>query len=269
MASYETCNMQRIHQGLFFDIFAMYPIIGRLPNILVYSYTVVWGATLLLTAALTYWQSQHRPNTKYWYDGFLWAIGGALLGGRGAFIWLNHSYFAENPARIWQIFSGGFFYHGALAGGLLLFWLWCLFAKRPFYPYATLLTPAVLWAHSAGWLACLLEGCAYGRPTFLTWYTADLPDSYGVYAVRYPTQLAGILLSLLAAVAILRLCPADGRRFWLALAVLNAIYGAITLWRGDSLPVWAEVRLDTLLAAGFALGAFGGIFLTTRAVHKA
>ena len=37
----------------------------------------------------------------------------------------------------------------------------------------------------------LSEGCAYGRETTLGWLAADLPDSFGVYAVRYRRSFWG------------------------------------------------------------------------------
>lgn len=228
---------------------AMYPILGRLPHILVYSYTVVWGVTILLTVGFTLWHSDKQPQLNGWFDGLLCMLAGALVGGRVGFIWANQNYFAEHPYEIPTIFAGGLLYHGALAGGMLCFWLWTRLTKRPFYPYAILLTPALLVAHTAGWLACLLEGCAYGRATFLSWYTADLPDSFGVYAIRYPTQLMGIMLCTLLTIIILRWVPPTGRRFWLALAGLNFIHGLIALWRGDTLPLLWGIRSDLLFAA--------------------
>lgn len=242
----------------------MYPILGRLPNILVYSYTVVWGVTILLAAGLMVWQSRKQPQLNGWFDGLLAILVGAIIGGRVGFIWANQSYFVEHPHEITEIFAGGLLYHGALGGGLLCFWLWTYLTKRPFARYATLLTPALLVAHTAGWLACLLEGCAYGRATFLNWYTADLPDSYGVYAIRYPTQFMGMMLCLLLTIAILRWGPANGRRFWLALAGLNVIHGLITFWRGDTMPLIGSIRSDLFLAAVVSVFALAMTFLTPR-----
>lgn len=226
----------------------MYPILGRLPNILVYSYTVVWAAALLLTAGWLIWRTRQQPSIGRWLDPFLAATVGGLLGGRLTFIWLNQPYFTQQPEEIWAAYNGGFTYHGALLGGLLFCALWCWLTKHSFTRYITLIAPAVPLLHAAGWLACLLEGCAYGATTFISWYAADLPDSFGVYAVRYQTQLAGILLSLLVLPLLDRLFPADGRRFWLTLALLNLIHAAISLFRADEILLISTLRLDLLLA---------------------
>ena len=44
-------------------------------------------------------------GTRGWLDGALAAGCGALLGGRAVYVWLNATYFAENPAEAWQLWQ--------------------------------------------------------------------------------------------------------------------------------------------------------------------
>lgn len=54
----------------------------------------------------------------------------------------------------------------------------------------------VLLALAIARLGCFANGCCYGRPTD-SWLGMYLPDLYGVWAVRYPTQLMSAAANLL------------------------------------------------------------------------
>jgi prolipoprotein diacylglyceryltransferase len=108
-----------------------------------------------------------------------------------------------------------------------------------------------------GWAACWYEGCAYGRETVLGPLAADLPDAYGVFALRYQSQLVGGLLSLLAALLLVwrQQRRPGGRNFWLALLLISASRALVSLLRGDAAPLVGGYRLDTLLEVGVAAAA--------------
>jgi prolipoprotein diacylglyceryltransferase len=99
----------------------------------------------------------------------------------------------------------------------------------------------------AGWTACWLHGCAYGAKTTLAPWSANLADNYGVFAVRYQTQLLGISLSLLLFMALLisiRRRPSP-RLFWAALLGVTLIQLLISRWRGDLIGYVGGAHLDT------------------------
>lgn len=220
-------------------------ILARYGPYFLHTYSVVlWlgvAAALGVSAALA-----RRDGPRDWFDGALAAAAGALLVGRVAFVWLNGDYFAENPAEAWQIQRGGLNYHGALLGGLAGLWLWARLTRRPFYPYAALLAPGLALLTAFGWAACRFEGCAYGLPAAPGPLAADLPDSLGVYALRYRTQLLGAL----GALAVFALSLWAGRRarparlFWGTLAGLSLVHAAVALGRGDPAPMLLGLRLD-------------------------
>ncbi len=237
----------------------MHPVVGRVGPFLIYGYTVALAGSialgLLLTRALARrFSSLALPG---WSDGALAALAGALLGGRAVFVATEWEYFATRPFLIWQLWLGGYSYLGALSGGLLGLWLWCWLGKRPLRAYATLLAPAFVLAHAGGWSGCWLHGCAYGRVTQYTgqwwhdWLAADLPDPYGLFELRYQTQLLGLAASLLTLLLILRVLWRGQARplFPLALLCLSLAHLLISLVRGDPMPHLATLRLDTLLYA--------------------
>lgn len=189
-----------------------------------------------------------------WLDGVLVAAAGALLAGRVAFVWLNGAYFAENPTEAWQLWLGGLNYHGALLGGLMGFWLWAHFTRRPFHIYAGLLAPGLALLTAAGWVACGFDGCAYGLPAVPSPLATNLPDDLGLFAIRYRTQLFGALGSLI--VFALSLWAFRRARsvvlFWGALGGLSLVRVVVALGRGDPAIMVGGWRLDLLIDLGLA-----------------
>lgn len=244
----------------------MYPILRRYGPFFLYSYTVAMGVGLLLALGLTAYRARRREVHLPWLDGFLLSLFAGLAGGRLAYVAANWSYYQAHLSEAWLVWRGGLSYHGALAAGLVALWAWCRWQDVPFARVAGLLAPGLALGSAFGWLACYLEGCAYGRETFLGLLASDLPDSYGVYAVRYQTQLAGLLLSVLA----LLLLWAMRRRlgplalFWLALFLLSAGRFAVSLIRGDAVPLVAGFRLDTLLDGTLTLLSAIALLLARR-----
>ncbi|HEX6387045.1 MAG TPA: prolipoprotein diacylglyceryl transferase family protein [Anaerolineae bacterium] len=241
----------------------MYPILGRYGRFFLYSYTVVIGLGIIAAIGLTAWRARRLAQTGdswlgNWFDGLLVILAAGLIGGRAGFVWAEWEYFQQRPAEAWQIWQGGLSYHGALAAGLLALWGWWAYCRRqqtPFAAYAGLFAPALALGSAFGWLACWLEGCAYGRETTLGLWSADLPDTFGVYAVRYQTQLLGAGLALVVFFAVVALwCNRQPQRlFWFTLLGLSFGRVIVTLYRGDDVASVSTIRLDTFLDGALAL----------------
>lgn len=254
----------------------MYPILGRYGPFFLYSYTVVMGLGLAAGIGLSAWfVKKEKDGQRFagWLDGLLVSLAAALVGGRIGFVWANWSYFQERPDEIWLAWQGGLSYYGALIGGLLSFWLWTLWKRRKgwtqvsFTAYAALLMPGIVLAHLFGWLACWLEGCAYGQETVISWFSADLPDSFGVFAVRYQSQLFGFGLTLVVFLLemFLRKRLNPSLFFWMMLGLICLAYGLVTLVRGDPVPIIGTFRLDTIVSVGLVLaGATGSVLYFSK-----
>lgn len=228
----------------------MTPIWARYGPFFLYGYTAVLGLGVVLALGLTA-ASRRAGGAPGWRDGALAAAAGALVGGRAVFVWLNRAYFIEHPGQAWQLGRGGLGYHGALLGGLLALGLWARLTGRSFGRTAGLLAPGLALLVAAGWAACGVEGCAYGRAALPGWLAADLPDDAGVFAVRYRTQLLGLAGALgvfiLAWAAAARARPAA--LFWATLGGLSLVHALVALLRGDPAPLLAGVRLDIVVDA--------------------
>lgn len=238
----------------------MYPIWGRLGPFFVYGYTAVFALGLLVS-----WWITHQKAGKFapsrWSDAALITLLTGWVGARLSFIWLNWEYFRERPSELTHLWQGGQTAYGALIGGLVGLGLWCWWQKRPFLPTAALFSPGLLLLIVTGWAACWVEGCAYGQATVLSPFSANLPDQYGIFAVRVQTQLLGVGLNLLALALVLLWQKrwGNGRLFGLTLLLANLIHLGLTLLRADPAPHLAGWRLDSWLALLFAIG--GGMLL--------
>lgn len=233
----------------------MYPILYRW-YFFIYSYTVLLALGLAAAIALTAWLARRLPAPG-WPDGLLAALLAAVAGGRIAFVWWEWDYFVLHPQEAWQVWRGGLGYHGALLAGLAALWLWARARRRPWGSYAGLLAPGLALGSAFGWLACYAEGCGYGRETLPGLLAADLPDAFGVLAMRYQTQLLGFALALVACATAVWLLQRWSRTavFWYTLTVLSLGHLLIGPLRADPAPTLAGIRLDLWLDATLAISA--------------
>ncbi len=229
---------------------AMAPILTRYGSIFIYSFTVVLALGVLLATLLTAGLAR-KYFAPDWFDALLIVFAAALLGGRIGFVIGQWTYFQERPAQTWLIWQGGFSYHGALVVGLVALFLWTAAHDGQFYSYAALFSPGLALTVTVGWLACWFDGCAYGRETIMGFWSADLPDEFGVFALRYQTQLIGLLLSLAAFLTILwlfsRVPPAT--LVWSTLLLLSIAHLVPSIYRGDPIPAAGPLRMDLILDA--------------------
>ncbi len=227
----------------------MYPILGRYGPFLIYSYEFVLAIGIGACIALAAWLTRDKRQLRSgWVDGILISVLLALVGGRIVFVLVEWSYYVENLGEIWLVWRGGLSYHGALVVGLVTLWIWTRWRNHSFTEFMGLLAPVLALISVFGWFACWLEGCAYGKAAALSLLSRDLPDSYGVYNVRYQTQMMGLVLSALVFLVVLflyrRLRPLQ--LFWLTIGALAAGRLIVTLFRGDEAPMIGTLRLDTL-----------------------
>lgn len=243
----------------------MYPILARYGPFFLYTYAVVAAVGCLIALGLTAWLARRR-GLSGWLDGVLWAALAAIIAGRLAFVWLNAPYFAEHPGEVWRVWLGGVNHQAALVVGLLAFYAWCRLSHRPFADYAGLIAPGLAIVVAGFWSACWFEGCAYGREGLPGLITADLPDDFGVMAVRYRVQFTGTVLALAvagAALLALRHWP-PLVVFWLTLLLLSSVALSVGLYRGDWALSIGTIPAGTLVDGTIALVSVVGLTLTMR-----
>lgn len=237
----------------------MHPILGRTAFGFIYTYTAVFAVTILISLGLTARLNRHRiPG---WMDTAVFIMFMAWLGARVGFIAANWAYYQERPSEMWQLWQGGLSYHGALLAGFAALAVWCMVRKRPFAALAALFAPALVLIHAGGWLACYWEGCAYGAETTIGPFAGNLPDTFGIFAVRYQTQLAGFLLCLLALALILWLRTRlnNWQLIGTTLLLLTLIHLSVSHFRGDIPNPQLPILLDSGLILLGILFIFRGV----------
>lgn len=238
----------------------MTPILHRVGPFLIYSYTVIVALGILAAIGLTGLLARQKQEDD-WLDASLVCLAAGLVGGRLGFVLGHWHYFQSKPTAWLRFWQGGYSYLGALLAALVGLWLWGVWRKRPFASYTDLLTPGFALLAVFTWAACWLAGCAYGQETTFGLLAANLPDDFGLFAVRYQTQLLGLLWSLLIFIAVILTSQRwrEGQLFWLTLGSLSLGYAAINLLRGDAALMIGDMRLDVLLNGTIVL--FCGIIL--------
>lgn len=204
-------------------------------------------------------------------DGAFYMFLGLLAGG-----WA-----ANALPRIVDGLSGGHLYDpwwaagqhwmGLVAGGALVGYLWLRWRRRfPIGATFDVFAPLLPIALAIIRIGCYLQADAYGSPTD-SWVAMWLPDVYGHYAMRYPTQLVSLVMNLLLAAVLYGFAygvrrtgkphgwPFPGFLFllYVELYCLGRIY--FEFWRADMYP-WIGPFTYTHLYC------FAGILLATWAI---
>lgn len=234
----------------------MAPILARYGSIFIYSYTVILALGVLAATGLTA-RFARTKGVRDWFDAQLVVAVTAVVVGRVGFVLGQWPYYEEHTHEILQFTQGGLSYPAALLGGLAALWLWARFQRRPFYEDAALFAPGFALLVAFGWLACRFEGCAYGRETVMGPLASDLPDEFGVFALRYQSQFVGLTLTLMVSALLLWLARRFNTPalFWVSLALVSLAHLLAGLLRGDPALMVGPLRLDVLVDGLLFVGA--------------
>jgi phosphatidylglycerol---prolipoprotein diacylglyceryl transferase len=251
----------------------MYPVLLRLGAFTVPTYTALIDLGLAVSLA---WLYLGAPKAKAgrWLDAGLAAVFGGLAGARLVYCFANSGYYFEHPEEIFMIWQGGLDWAGAVLGGFLGAGLYCSRAREPLAPIFDLLAWPIALLSLLGWGGCLAAGCAYGAEfapgQAPAWLAVNAPDLYGVMALRWPTQLLGLVWSLIALGAVwlaARWSWRGGARGFYALAVVALGAFGLSFLRGDPDPFTGGLRLDTLASGLVLLLALAGWVWRARKQH--
>jgi phosphatidylglycerol:prolipoprotein diacylglycerol transferase len=196
-------------------------------------------------------------------DAGLAALAVGLISARIGFVILHWEYYASKPLEILWFWQGGLSWVSGALGAILGLGLFCVLTRHPFWPLAdTLALPGMVIA-LASWSGCLADGCAYGRALDSPLWASPTPDMFGARIPRWPTQMVGLVYSLLALVMLYWLAGLISKPGILACISLSMIAaGAFVLsfTRSDPIMLLSGIRLDTWGSAAILL--LGGAGLT-------
>ena len=221
-------------------------------------FSLLLGLGAVFGLAWVAWQSPEKLTLRRFDQGILLLVG-ALLGGRLVHVAMTWSYYADHLTDIPRIWTGGISGVGSLIGGLLALGFLAIFTRQSLGELADTYLPLAAVLFVISWLACWLDGCAYGAET-TAWYGLPARDEWGDLSHRVPAQLLGAVLTL----ALFWLVDFSRRRFIIpgqaaCLALLGAglIMLGISFLRVDPSQTWLGWRPEAWSGLGFSL--LGGV----------
>jgi len=149
----------------------MRPILFEAGNFELQSYVLLLSMGTLLGTAVTVWLNLHvhkpYPVTPIWGLGIMIP---ALVGAR-----IFYCVRVGLPLHVWTDFNtGGLMFGGGFVFGLLVLLVLAKINGIPALSALDLVAPGVALGEAIVRIGCFLNGCCWGRPTYLPW------------AVRFP-----------------------------------------------------------------------------------
>jgi phosphatidylglycerol:prolipoprotein diacylglycerol transferase len=219
---------------------------------------------LLVGIGWTLWAAGRRgiPQDAV-LEGALWVMAAAVVGARLFDGLGNWEYYRQSPGELFRLWQGGLSFQGGLLAGLIVAVLYCSWRRLPFWTIAGLAVPGLALATAIGWLGALLHGANYGYVTSGR-ISADLPDIYGIMVPRFPTQILGIVWSLLL-FAVLIVLWARGTRPQIVALVWLLLYAGglfvLGFTRADETLYFGILRVAQLFYLGESVIAGIGLLL--------
>lgn len=137
-------------------------------------------------------KSVRRFNVNFdiMIDLGIWALIGAVLGARIAYVITEYPYFLDAPVEIFKINSGGLAFHGGLFGGFLAGYWFTKIKKLDTWKIADVIAPFLALGYTIVRIGCFFNGCCYGKVSSLPWaMQCSAHDSI----LRHPTQLYSMI----------------------------------------------------------------------------
>ncbi|TFH37842.1 MAG: hypothetical protein E4G99_01400 [Anaerolineales bacterium] len=187
---------------------------------------------------------------------------GGLVMARLVFVGLHIPYYREHLLEIIALWQGGLSAVGGLLGGVLGA---IVFARRHLSQIWEVLDdlalPSLIVTINT-WIGCWLDGVAYGKPVPMTWGWLMNSDPFGVQIARWPTQMLGALLALLAFLALMRFSRnlPRGVPAGLSFTAVTLTLLIVGFFRADLSMLLFGQRLDILAPAALTIV---GLMLTT------
>lgn len=258
-------------------------VLFRWRSYTLYTYSALLWLGIVLAIAYAVWQGRRRGyQHAQVIDGALWVLFGGLLGARLAYVLPNWEDYGGHLtasllrpafyAGLLGFWGGGYTFQGGLVGGTVALWLYSLHARLSFPRLADLAAPAVALAQALGWAGAWVHGANYGL-VMSSALSMWLPDLYGVYGPRFPTQMLACALGIALFLGLHRLSelhPPTGRLALLYLLVNGLGHFLLEFTRGDEAPYWGPVRWTQVAAlAEVVVAMVLLLYLSYRRTKKA
>jgi phosphatidylglycerol---prolipoprotein diacylglyceryl transferase len=189
----------------------------------------------------------------------------ALIGARLLFVASEWSYYRRNPRRIWDRTQGGFMMYGAVPAMLLCSVPLLHVLHISLGAFWDVSTFTILVGMIFTRVGCLLNGCCSGRAT-RGWFGIRLPDTYGVWQRRVPTQVLEAICAaalLVVAAAMWPHRPFPGALFLLIMLSYASARLVLELAR-EHVNCGRQFRVAYALSVVFVLTSISALALNWR-----
>lgn len=231
----------------------------------VYFFSLLIGAGAALGVGWIALQAPEKDRLPYVNAG-LWALLGALVGGRIAYVAVNWAYYRQHWIEGFEVYQGGLSWPGALAGGLVMVMIYARRLHKPTGELLWTLFPLLTSMFVFISLACWVDGCAYGQVA-VSYLGLPALNELGHQTLRIPAQLIGALSAVLWLIAIDTQAERLSRQSltgWASIFGVAVILLVVELLRADPAISVYGTRLSVWAASGFGALALVGILVSWR-----
>jgi phosphatidylglycerol:prolipoprotein diacylglycerol transferase len=234
-------------------------------------FTAVGVVAGVLVAA--YFARKAGYKEDHIYNAALALVIGGIIGARLLYVIENWSLFEDDLAKIIEVNTGGISIYGALIGGLIGGWLYCIIAKVPNIPKAAdIAAIGGIIGMAVGRIGDIINGEHFAKTTDLWWgviYTHPNSPSFirfGTAAEPQHPAVAYELLGDLVIFAILIFLYTHVKRSGITFFAWVFLYGvlrfAVSFLRLDDTVLGTGLRTAQLIGiGGMIVGALGIIYL--------
>lgn len=153
-------------------------------------------------------------------DFLLVLLVSGFLGARLFYVFYQEpEFYLKNLKQIIAVWNGGFVFYGGFLAALFFGILFLKFKRQNVRMWLDLSAPVAAFCYGLGRLACLFNGCCYGKITTSAW-GISFPHLHGL---RHPTQLYAVFYELLV---------------WVGLLILERRSPFIRSNRGSLFAIW-------------------------------
>lgn len=196
------------------------------------------------------------------YDFSFWMILSGIIGCRLFYIFLNFSYFIDNPSELIMVQHGGLAWQGGLIFGLFTAVVYTKKKRISFFKFADFVSPYIALGQSIGRWGCLLNGCCYGKE--LQWGIYDSVRGIHVHPTQIYLSIAAFV-SFLILRAFYKKNKIEGRTFVLFFLIEAVSRFVIEFFRADHEILWAGLSIFQIVCIFLFIGfLYAYTFLSRR-----
>lgn len=246
------------------------PLTFNIFGIVISAYGIMIGIGIVAGLFVAIWLGKKRGiQIDDIFTLALYAIPLAIIGARIYYvIFSDHTY---SFLEIFEIWNGGIAILGAVIGGGIGVFLYCLIHKKNFFKIADISAPALILGQAIGRIGCYFNGCCFGVETTdpaLQWFPVSTQIDGVWHLSTYFYESFWCILGFVLLLFLFKKFHATGTVFFSYILIYGIGRCIIETWRGDSLFL-AGIKVSQLLSGILIIvGIIGLIFIYTNVKKK-